>query len=57
MPRRYMLPTEMEDAALLDALWPRTMAEIDDMPEKLIQRLLLYRAVRNVATYGGDLKL
>jgi len=57
MPRRYALPSDMEDAALLDALWPYTLAQINDMPEKLLQRLLLYRAVKNVATYGGDLKL
>ncbi len=47
----------MEDAALLEALWPKSLAEINDMPEQTLQSLLLFRAVKNVATYGGKLDL
>jgi hypothetical protein len=55
MPDRYQLPAEMEDAALMEALWPKPLEEINDMPEALLRRLLLFRRVKDVAMYGGKL--
>jgi hypothetical protein len=47
----------MEDAALMDALWPKPMSEINDMDETLLKHLILYRAVKDVAQNGGTLNL
>ncbi len=55
MPKRYRLPECMEDAALMESLWPKTMEEINDMDEMLLRRLLLFRHVKDVAIYGGQL--
>ena len=46
----------MTDAHLLyDTGW--APSELDRVSEGRLQRYLLYRAVRDVATNGGDLKL
>lgn len=34
-----------------------TLAELDGMPDRLVETVLLYRQVKGVAEYGGTLKI
>ena len=53
MPRRYMLPAQLREASLTVELgFPPEIFE--NWPESLIEEILIYKGVRNVAQYGGD---
>lgn len=53
MPDRFLLPPEMEEALLIvETGFPPEV--IDNWPQSLIDRVLIYKGVRNVAKYGGD---
>lgn len=53
MPSRFGLPPEMEEAMLILELgFPPQV--IDEWPQGLIDRLLIYKGVKNVAQFGGS---
>ena len=53
IPSRYRLPPELEEAMLIiETGFPPQV--IDQWPQSLIERLLVYKGVKNVAQYGGD---
>jgi hypothetical protein len=52
IPGRYRLPPEMEEAMLVVELNVKPW-ELDRLPQTLIEKILIYRGVKNVATYGG----
>jgi hypothetical protein len=53
MPSRFRLPPEMEEALLICeiGLPPQIM---DEWPQALIENIMIYKGVKNVAQYGGD---
>jgi len=53
MPTRYRLPPDMEEAMLIYELgFPPQV--IDDMDQGTIERILIYKGVKNAAMYGGN---
>jgi len=56
MPIKYSLPSEMGEAILLvETGW--TPEEIDNASENLLSNMLLYKAIKQVSQYGGELDL
>lgn len=53
MPHKHLLPSEMTEAILV-AETGFTPAELTDIPEPVLERLLIYRGVKNVLEYGGE---
>ena len=52
LPKKHSIPPEMNEAILI-AETGFTLAELDEIPEPVLERLLLYKGVRNVLEYGG----
>ena len=53
MPSRYRTPAELEEAMLISEIgFPPAI--IDEMPEALIDRILIYKGVKTVTEYGGN---
>lgn len=51
-PHRFLAPPMMDEAALVVETG-FTPAELDEMPQALIERILVYKGVKNVAVHGG----
>ena len=56
MPKKFALPDGMEEAMLVveTGLHPDV---IDNLSESIIDRILIYKAVKNVCQNGGNLDL
>ena len=53
IPQKYRLPPEMEDAMLTEELgYPPEVFRM--WPQAFIERLLIYKGVKHVATFGGE---
>lgn len=53
MPNRHRLPPEMEEAFLVSETgFPPQV--IDEWPHSLIETILIYKGVKNVAEFGGN---
>jgi hypothetical protein len=53
IPARYRLPPELEEAMLICEIGLPPQV-IDEWPQGLIERILIYKGVKNVAQFGGD---
>lgn len=53
MPLRYRLPPEMEEPMLISEIGLPPQV-IDEWPQALIDRILVYKGVKGVTQYGGD---
>ena len=52
------VPTGAQDAFLIVELECHpTLAELDSMPQKLIETILLYKSVKGIVEHGGKLVL
>jgi hypothetical protein len=53
MPNRFRLPPELEEAMLVTEIgYPPEV--LDNMSQGLVERILIYKGVKNVAENGGD---
>ena len=53
LPNRYRLPPELEEALIIIEIgFPPQV--IDEWPQGLIEKLLIYKGVKNVVQFGGD---
>ena len=55
MPDKVQIPEEMTEAVILvETGWPPS--ELDKAAEATVQRVMLYKAIKNVCEYGGNLQ-
>ena len=53
MPQRYRVPPQLSEAMIVAELgFPPQV--IDEWPESLVEEMLVYKGVKNVAEYGGN---
>jgi len=53
IPSRFGLPPELEDAMIIEETgFPPQVT--DEWPQSLIERLIVYKGVKNVVQYGGN---
>lgn len=53
MPSRYRLPPELEEAMIITEIgFPPQV--INEWPQPLIEKILIYKGVKAVAQFGGD---
>ena len=52
-PARYLAPPMMDEAMLVVETG-FTPIQLDEIPEALIQRMLIYTGVKQVTLYGGN---
>ena len=56
LPKRHSFPDGMEDAILLDRLnWSPSIDEINNAPERLLNYLIIWRAVRDAYVYNSTI--
>ena len=55
---RESIPAAVREAFVIVETGCRpTLGELDSMPQKLVDGILLYRAVKNIIEQGGDMRL
>lgn len=52
LPKRHAVPPEMNEAILI-AETGFTLSELDEIPQRDLERLILYKGVKNIIEYGG----
>ena len=53
LPRKHSMPPDMNEAILI-AETGFTMEQLDEIPEPVLERLLIYKGVKRVLEYGGE---